>query len=148
MALTTVQVDLIDAASPINNQYEIGERISFRTFEMDVRTAVGATGSTYFAATTADQMNPNAVYILSTKTVHRVSSAIELGDRFICFNPTTGTTMDVIFSTNGGITFHDTGDCVVALEPAECINAIAMSTDQWVSLHCSGGYKTAFASST
>jgi hypothetical protein len=148
MALTTVQVDLIDAASPINNQYNIGERISFRTFEMDHRTAVGATGSSYFASSTGDQMMPNAVYALSTKTVHRVASGITAGDRFMCWNVTTGTTSDVVFSTDGGITVHDTGDCIVAVEPQECIDAIAITSAKWVMINSSAAFKTAFASST
>lgn len=147
MALSTVQADLINKSSPVHNEYDIGDRLAYRTFEMDIKTAVGATGSSYFASNTGDQM-ADGVYTLSTKTVHRISSAQTAGDRIICWNPTTGTTMDVMFSSNGGVTVHDTGDCVVALEPQEVLNTIAISTAKWVILNSSAGFKTAFTSST
>lgn len=167
MALTTVQTELIDAASPVNEYYSIGSRIrymttagaieaagnwDFNSYEsyVSINVASGATGSSDLTSTSA-QMTPWGFWKLDSggsSVVTRVSSDLTAGNRLTIFNPTTGTTMYVVFSTNGGITVHDTGDCIVPLQPQEVLDLLAVSTAKWVNMGSSGGFKSAFTTTT
>lgn len=167
MALTTVQTELINDASPVNNDYSIGDRIrylttagaieaagnwDFNSYEsyVSIDVASGATGSSDLTST-ATQMWPWGFWKLDSggsSVIHRVSSDLTAGNRMTIFNPTTATTLYVVFSTNAGVTIHDTGACVAPLDAQEVLNLLAVSTVKWVNMCSSGGLKNALSNST
>lgn len=164
MALSTVQTEIVDASSPVHDQYSLGSRmryldtagqftgtLDYGAEKYNMTEATVLADSTDFTDTTGSCINPYGFYIVDDTTAGsvRISTATPaLGDHLVVVNMATGTTFFVCFSTGGTVTFHNTGDCYVEIEPGEVVNAVAVSTAQYISLFGSGSYLSAFASST